>query len=407
MIEILNLLASLILILVICIFLLFFNKSFIFKRISFYFFGLSSLIAILNHYYSIFSPLPDADSFHYLSTKFIENTFYGGSTYINQSVGAMFFVKFFVVPIYLVFGNNPLNVILINNFLITLVFIMIVKVSEYIALYFNDSDLSLRRKSRIELLSFGLVFFYPSLFMYRMFLLRDPLIIFAIILFIYSLLLIFTMKINKKSITFFIVSILLIGFIRPQNVPILIICIIIYTVFFWKIKIVPKLGIILFIFAMVFLFSETQVFRFINLINPSYLMSYRYSQVIQFNSYLSDINYYSWFEVIKYIPQTSFYYLLTPFFWEPASYRYLIPSIDSLFNFSIFILLIFSLKAQNRNSNKIKKYISFLVIFSLVSFVSYSVVEVYMGGAVRHRMQQIILLLPIVIGWLSSRKGKD
>ncbi|WP_214804249.1 MULTISPECIES: hypothetical protein [unclassified Exiguobacterium] len=379
------------------------------KKLSVIFFGLSSLLSIINYYYQILDPLPDASLFHNLALQTIDNHFYFGNSIVEQSFGAVFFVNFIIVPFYIFFGDNALNVIIFNNFLIALVYMMIVRISIDIFKYFtfkaSEEKIEKTTEIRIEYFSFILVFFYPSLFMYRLFLLRDPLIIFATVLFMFSLLLIVKKNINFRNMFLFIISLFLIIVIRPQNAPVLFICLIFIILMIKNINIFYKIIGLFISISIIFVFSELQVFRFLSLINPEYLMSYRYSQVIQFNSYLPQIYYSSWLDILKLAPLTTFYYIFVPFFWLETSYEYLIPSIDSLFIFILFILLLILSVRQKFPKNNMKNYLLFLMIFSLISLISYSIVEVYFGGAVRHRMQQIIVVFPILIGWIAKKRS--
>lgn len=404
--SILELSITLLLIIIFSVSLIFISKKYVFsKKLSVLFFFLSSLVAIINYYYEIFDPLPDASLFHNLAIQTINNNFYFGTSIIEQSFGAMFFVNVIIVPIYIFLGDNALNVIIFNNFLIALVYMMIVLISIEICKYFSNEKNGLISNKSIEYVAFILVFFYPSLFMYRLFLLRDPLIIFATVLFMYSLLLIIKKNIDFKNISLFVISLFLIIAIRPQNAPVLFICLIFIILMVKNINIIYKIIGTVFSISTVFIFSETQMFRFLGLISPEYLMSYRYSQVMQFNSYLPHINYSNWFDILKMSPITTFYYMFVPFFWKKNSYEYLIPSLDSLYIFTLFILFAVLLTQQKFAKDKMKNYFLFLIIFSLISLISYSVVEVYFGGAVRHRMQQIIVILPILIGWIAKKRS--
>jgi hypothetical protein len=341
--------------------------------------------------YNLLPYFPDATHFHKTGISMIENLFYSGNGDADTSFGALLYTKIFIVPMYLLFGYFPSNVILLNIFLVTVSFAI---------LCYITNELSNNNKNAL-FFTFVLTMLYPSFSLFSLILVRDPVLVFA-----FSLLSFIIYKIIKSGLKFkdtwiILLCLFLVVGLRPQNAPIILGVIFIFFIMSKNISKPRKLLVLAFFSCLLITLIETPFLRFLNSINPGYLSEYRYSQVIKLDAYLPEIYYQNWGDVFISIPTLTFYYLFMPFPWIPSSYSNFLFAIDSLFCVFLVVLGLIGFLRIKKN----EKQFSWLMIFLVsASVISYSLVEVYFGGAVRHRMQQLFLLIPFASVYLSRFK---
>ncbi|HWJ76570.1 MAG TPA: hypothetical protein VNR61_00650 [Niallia sp.] len=388
--EIYSFFIFLVLYTVFCILLYFVSKKLNVKLSYIYlFFTLHAILCLIGNTYNVLPHFPDANHFHEMAISVIENQFYSGNLGMETSFGALLYIKIIIVPMYLLFGYFAPNVILLNIFFTTISFAI---------LYYLTSELSNNNKIAL-FFTFMLAILYPSFSLFSLILVREPIVVFGLSLLIYIMYKTSKNGLEFKDIWIILLCLFLVIGLRPQNAPIILGVIFLFFIMSEKITRPRKLLTIIFFIGLIVVLMETPFLRFMNSINPDYLSAYRYSQVIKLDAYLPDIHYQNWIDVFLSVPSLTFYYLLVPFPWVPSSYFNFLFALDSLFCiFLIFLGLLGFWKVKKK-----EKQFSWLIIYLvLVSVISYSLVEVYYGGAVRHRMQQLFILIPFASIYLSK-----
>ncbi|MBM6648155.1 hypothetical protein [Bacillus sp. RIT 809] len=344
------------------------------------YYSLYSMMIICNYYFHIFdSFLLDPDFFSKRSNELLEiiinpnvSIFEELSKLNAANIGANLYMIIIIIPLMCLTFNYPPSIILI---LFVLFVFAVIKLIELHRDRLSDKGIN------ILLL---LLFMYPALFLHNMVLMRESIGVSVTILLIYSLLNL------TKSIKYkigFLISLFLLTMIRSQNFPVVIVLLIIYIFLFQGIrknKILFSLLVIGIILAL-----ETEYGYYLGNIDVRYISNYRIGNANLPQAYLTNINLSSWWDVIKYFPMLLFYYVFSPFPWQIENFRFLFNTTDSLYITIISLLFIkYTLNA------KLDKRDYFIFIFVFIFLGSYSLLEVYHGGAVRHRMPQIILLIP-------------
>lgn len=378
--------------------LLFISKKFKVKAVYGYlYFTIHAFFILIGNTYKLFPQFPDSDFFHYKAISFIESSIYGVELFVRPgSFGAELFTNWVIVPFYLVFGEYPLIVVLFNNFLLGI---------SMIVLCYLTRELSNSNKKAV-FFTFILALIYPALFVYSTALIRDSLLIFSFTIFTYVLYEINKQGLKKSYLLTLLFSLFLIVGLRPQNAPVVLGVLLIFFLISKKIRIGKKLLVISGFITLFVALSQTPLLRFFDSINPQYLTAYRYSQVISLPAaYLPNIFYNSWLDVFKYIPAMLFHYLFSPFPWVPSNYQYAFATVDSAYSLILAVIGLigfFKLRKDKRN----KTFLTLLMCLILISAISYSLVETYFGGAVRHRIQHLYLLLPFVAIFLANIRMK-
>lgn len=191
----------------------------------------------------------------------------------------------------------------------------------------------------------------------------------------------------------FIISIL----VRPVIIFAFFNIFIIYFLFFIKKNRIQYMILSIIIFLICVVFVKNRILR---ILSSDVLISMAIERYQNANhAFPINMQYYNLVDLILHIPEKSYCFLFYPFFWKISSYKYLIPTIDSLFNFVICTFLIvrcctiYKLKKINKKLFNIKKVSFFYFISGLMGIVTYSIMETQFGGAIRHRISFVIFFI--------------
>ena len=335
------------------------------------------LIAIINEHFAILPNLSDVLYYNNLALDFSRENIVQGS-----GLGASGFANYFIGNIYLLLGNSPLVISLINSFIYSITIFYIIKICFELKIL-NPWPAAL------------IAAFMPSSILYIPVLLRESAFLFISILFFYRLIILYTRKKGgMKNHSVVLIYLCLAAFIRPQVLPVYSLIYALSLIFYYRGIVRASVIFTIFIFLFAISISNFKLFLFIdsNLLNLYYFQLYRNAFSDLPNAYLVNIVYKDWFDFITYIPRFLIHYLFAPYPWESSNYKYFMATLDSIFSFVILIVSLFIIIGNFRIfKNKIFQGV---VIF-LILTVPFAMIEAYPMGAVRHRMIVLLLMLPI------------
>jgi len=218
---------------------------------------------------------------------------------------------------------------------------------------------------------------YPSFLLYIPIPLREFFILFGFSIMIYGLI---DKYYNNKGLIFILIGSLLLIFGRPQ----LIVIVIIFFALFQKNKLI-KYSMILggFIF-MPLIFTKLTSYTF----TPEFFAYIRNSANIRYGDLTYGVvDWHTYFDMIKDIPFLFLQFILSPFpiMSDKNPLTLLAIFIDSIYSMFIYIAVIYA-------GLKVSKIYLFIFTSSAILF---SIWEFHLGGAVRHRMPLIAILLPV------------
>lgn len=331
----------------------------------------------------------DPDLYH-KKALIITEAFKHGN-FITESDGRIFgsieslSFAYFNSPFYIITGNSFLSMKVINSLFGALTAFLFYKI------ILNISNFKTAK------MGFFLIAFFPSFILFSSQNFADSSIAFFTALFLY-LSILFIKKQKIKYLIYALIPIAIGSLFRIPNAVIYILSLAPFFIFYlFKMKNnMEKPIIILFIIPIVVLFSIFLHKNLSNLTDITFLEEIRSYNTRGDSSYLQNLSYNSFTDIIKYTPIRSFYFAFSPLPWQinrPISY---VASLESLLMFVFFILAIiytiFSVKKINRRNE-----ILFLWIFILIGISSYSIVESNVGSAIRHR----IIFTPTIIVLMS------
>lgn len=130
-------------------------------------------------------------------------------------------------------------------------------------------------------------------------------------------------------------------------------------------------------------------------LSPAALESFAYGRAHGDAVYLLGLQYETWLDVILYAPTKVLYFLYTPFPWHIQSITELFVGMSAL---ALFVATLFVRRGIALLQDR-PYYLGLLLSYFLTGVVTYSIIEMNYGAAVRRRIQFIpILLLLAVIG---------
>lgn len=358
---------------------------------NYLFFTIHAILALICYYFNILPNTPDATLFHETGKEIVAqlksfNTV-GNISMAESAEGARLYTYFIIVPIYLIFFEYAPLVVLLNLFILTLAIMLLARVA-----------FTMYPKKGIQSVVYILAMLYPALTVYNLVLIRDAFAILGLAIFIYSLTNLYKRQFKFIYVLQMLLGIVLIIGLRPQNAPVTLFIIIIYFLRNKKIKVSYKAFSIGLLAGILLILSQSSYLRFLGSINPHYLSAYRRSQIAYLpDVYLPNLDYSSWIDVALNVPVLFFYYIFSPFPWVSGNYNHLLAVVDSIFCIGLIIFTIVGYcvgRSENKNIKRI------LMLFIVMSITAYSLVEVYFGGAVRHRIQQLILVIPFAANGL-------
>ncbi|SHG37635.1 hypothetical protein [Halobaculum gomorrense] len=133
-------------------------------------------------------------------------------------------------------------------------------------------------------------------------------------------------------------------------------------------------------------------------LSPAALESFAYGRAHGDAVYLMGLHYDTWLDVILYAPMKVLYFLYTPFPWH-------IQSVTELFvGMSALALLVATLFVRRGIAILQDRpyYLGLLLSYFLTGVVTYSIIEMNYGAAVRRRIQFIPILLLLTVVGLSN-----
>ncbi|GAA0275977.1 glycosyltransferase family 39 protein [Halobacterium noricense] len=133
-------------------------------------------------------------------------------------------------------------------------------------------------------------------------------------------------------------------------------------------------------------------------LSPAALESFAYGRAHGDAVYLMGLHYDTWLDIILYAPMKVLYFLFTPFPWH-------IQSVTELFvGMSALALLVATLFVRRGIAilHDRPYYLGLLLSYFLTGVVTYSIIEMNYGAAVRRRIQFIPILLLLAVVGLSN-----
>ena len=249
----------------------------------------------------------------------------------------------------------------------------------------------------------GLVFLVPNAWLWNSGVLKEPILIFFLGLFLFG----FWNKFNHSIINSVILIAAVWGLLIVKAYVLLCLLpgLLLITIFkkynFWYKALVLYGVVILFLIAGFYFLS----------INPTQIIA---QKQIDFNNVarLSEAN--SYFETFKLepnpmslifnSPMAMVNSIFRPFIWNSNSVFMLISSLE---NFGLFILLIFSLKKLKKESLFLNQYKNLILIFTLNLYVLIGLTTTVSGALVRYKIPATILLTLLIIIILFKQKNSN
>lgn len=343
------------------------NRNVMYVAISGWFFRV--LIGFLAPLLSFFPSVTDANLF----SKIISENFYPD----YQSTGVkVFFYMTYIVRLLSLWDIQIF--VLYQVFLYALSLLIILYAFE---LWINSKGELVNSNTKIFYIFLSAI--YPASIMYISVPLREFLIVFAISIFTLG-----SVKwlISKKDVGVLLLGTVIVLAVRPQLLPALLLSLFlirfsfnIYNVLI--ITIMPAL--LIYIFSVVF-FD----------ISPERLSAIRatWSEMHAIEVY-GIFNWHSWIDVVMDYPLLLLQYLLSPI--PILHQKDVFSMVAALFDIVFLVPVYLCVMCLTIKRNKILIGSPFMVI-SLVTILLSALWEAYIGGAVRHRMISMLLLLPLV-----------
>lgn len=252
-------------------------------------------------------------------------------------------------------------------------------------------------------LSAALLVFSPFFIYVSTVILRETITLFFLLWFFRLWFLNMRQPANKyRSLMLF--SLVYMGLLRPLMLLVLIISITIdKTILTSKRNIVFKMtmiGLVILIFLSGIIFLESNP----SLINYRIFKGLAYTKIEKIqdrmeasadaqSSYVPNVNFNSYNDIIKNMPILVIYFLGSPFPWQVKKLNQALALIDSAMLW--FMYIIFYIEIKNIIKTKNKK-ISLLLIYLLIGICGSAVIQGNMAAAQRHRLIFTILILPFV-----------
>lgn len=368
------------------------NKKYILLLLAF---TIRVIIIILDNFYGLFPYIWDTQTFHNTSLLIKENIlafrplFYN----INTSISVKSY-SFFSSIIYLIFGNHEIIMRILNAF-----------IGVYIAKQAYDISLMAKLNKNSAYWVLNLVAFWPSFVLYTSINMRDALIICLTLDLIKKIFLLMDRK--KINLLFILFDFILIYYLRRQNVFLFIIIILFYYVIkrILKSKKLYRIIFILLSFVGFISFIYLIQLNILPVINIDYISGAMEHRTSGGASYLKSISYNNTFEVIKYIPIRSVYFLFGPFIWD-LSVKNIFILFAFIESFVFFILFILGRKGLLGKNNLYNSKLLFLLTFLITGVAGYASITSNYGTAIRHKMTFIIIIFIFISKSFSRYKLK-
>jgi hypothetical protein len=302
-----------------------------------------------------------------------------GYGFVHRSLAAQI-----VAPFYLILGSSPLAGRVGITFITLLVGYLIFRLARH----------TLDR--RTSTLAAGVVLFWPTIIYRSVVFQREMVIVVALLALLWAAVQ-WLDSLGLFSVTIAALSTLIIYRQRPENL--LLVAVVVGSVCMIKSRDRPHYlgGIALFVMPFVTFFAlNFQQFTGVgSVISPAALDSYAHARAHGDAAYLVGLHYETWIDVVLYAPIKILYYLFTPFPWQIRGITELIVGITAI---SLLIATVFVRRGVGMLQNN-RDYLIVLLSYLVTGVVTYAIIEMNYGAAVRRRIQFVpILLLLAVIG---------
>ncbi|MCF2206136.1 hypothetical protein KI372_01660 [Halobacterium salinarum] len=133
-------------------------------------------------------------------------------------------------------------------------------------------------------------------------------------------------------------------------------------------------------------------------LSPAALESFAYGRAHGDAVYLLGLQYETWLDVLLYAPMKVLYFLYTPFPWQIKGITELLVGMSAI---ALFAATLFVRRGVTMLRDR-PDYLGLLLTYFLTGVVTYSIIEMNYGAAVRRRIQFIPLLLLLAVIGLST-----
>jgi hypothetical protein len=133
-------------------------------------------------------------------------------------------------------------------------------------------------------------------------------------------------------------------------------------------------------------------------LSPAALESFAYGRAHGDAVYLMGLHYDTWLDVILYAPMKVLYFLYTPFLWHIQSITELFVGMSAL----ALLAATFFVRRGIAMLHDKPYYLGLFLSYFLTGVVTYSIIEMNYGAAVRRRIQFIPILLLLAVVGLSN-----
>lgn len=302
--------------------------------------------------------------------------------------------SYFLAVLYLPFDFMPLlgrlaNVI-VSIICVYCFYIMIREVTE---------DEAVAMKSTLILA------FLPSFIVFNSYILRDTLLIMLSFFILLSVI-----KISKRQHSvyyalLFIGSFIVAGLLREQNIYLFsgfFLLFLLFRALFSKIQWKTKILLILFSVLVPILFYLYSSTSFLSV--ATYFFRAQPLRAEGGSAYLTNMQYQTFFDIIKFLPIRFFYFCFGPFLWQIHGPVQLITALEGMFflAMALFSLFYFWMARGEKHA-----WLQYLVIgFALTGLLANATVDSNFGTAVRHKLNYIVLLIPFALMFLKRIRVK-
>lgn len=294
------------------------------------------------------------------------------------------FMSHILAPFYLLFGDSIIS----GQIGIAIISLLI----GYLV-YILGREVTTNEKS---LLAVFIVMFWPTIVYRSVILQREVVMIVSLLTFLWVAIQ-WLDSIEIQTIVLAILSLTVVFFLREENLFILITVLFSLGVFKAResVKYMFSITVSSCIFLAYFVLEFNKFTGHGSSISPAALDSYAHARAHGEAAYLTDIHYETWLDVIIYLPVKLVYFLYTPFPWQVQGLTEAIVGISAIGLLIMTLPLLRGVKGLMSDNGRLVLLITFLA----TGVVTYSIIEMNYGSAVRRKIQFIpILLLISMVG---------
>lgn len=288
-----------------------------------------------------------------------------------------------LTPFYVIFGPSPIS---------GRIGIALISMGIGFIIYHLAKRVASRRTS---LVAAFVVLFWPPIVYRSVVIQREIVITVALLAFLWAALR-WLDVVTLKSVLVAILSTIAMFAMRKENL--FLIAMVLGVVFLLKGRKQPKyLGLAAFLtipFIAYFIRNFETFTGFGSSLTPSALDAFAYGRAHGNTAYLLGLHYNSWLDVVLYAPIKVVYFLFTPFPWQIRGPVEFVVGVSAL---TLLMLTVLSRRGIGLHSSH-PDYLLVLLSYLVTGVVTYSIIEMNYGAAVRRRIQfvPIIILLGVI-----------